>query len=239
MIICIIANHNYGRFLKDAIDSALSVKEIDLVYVVDNGSTDNSLEILESYDTTKFDKRFRFESHKDGLGPAKARNLGIQKFLGNKSVDHFIILDADDTLRSDIVEKKLPYFEDESVGVVYSNYNHLYPDGTKRKEFKFSYDYFHLQKDCILPNSSTMVSAECLRFILTKYGQIYPEDMRVAEDYHLWLRIAEHYNIMHCPEFLCDVRWHPDNCTNSLDKSVWHENWTKIHQLRRVLSNGK
>jgi glycosyltransferase involved in cell wall biosynthesis len=46
----IIANHNYEAFLRQAIDSALAVDWPNLeVIVVDDGSTDRSSEIIESY----------------------------------------------------------------------------------------------------------------------------------------------------------------------------------------------
>jgi glycosyltransferase involved in cell wall biosynthesis len=46
----IINNYNYGRFLKNAIDSALVQTHAQIeVIVVDDGSTDHSREIIASY----------------------------------------------------------------------------------------------------------------------------------------------------------------------------------------------
>ena len=46
----VISNHNYGRFVADAVESALAQTHRDLqVIVVDDGSTDDSLEILAGY----------------------------------------------------------------------------------------------------------------------------------------------------------------------------------------------
>ena len=45
-----ITNHNYGRFLKQSIDSVLnqSLKKFDLI-IIDDGSKDNSKEIIKKY----------------------------------------------------------------------------------------------------------------------------------------------------------------------------------------------
>jgi hypothetical protein len=86
----IVNNHNYGRFLVAAIDSALAQTHPNVnVIVVDDGSTDESRKILAGYrDTTEV-------VLKDNGGQASAFNSGFGRSKG----DVVIFLDADDRLR--------------------------------------------------------------------------------------------------------------------------------------------
>lgn len=87
----VIANYNYGQYLKEAIESALKVS--DDVIVVDDCSTDNSFQLIQEFGDKI--KQFFFTSNQ---GVAKARNTGIEK----AKYDYIICLDADDTLNPEI-----------------------------------------------------------------------------------------------------------------------------------------
>jgi len=85
----IINNYNYGRFLKDAINSALSQSYANTeVVVVDDGSTDNSREIIAGYGD-----RIRPVLKENG-GQPSALNAGFPATRGQV----IIILDSDDML---------------------------------------------------------------------------------------------------------------------------------------------
>lgn len=85
----IVNNYNYERFLRAAIDSALSQTYPNCeVIVVDDGSTDNSGEIIEIYG-----KQIK-PIFKDNGGQASALNAGFDASKG----DVVIFLDSDDLL---------------------------------------------------------------------------------------------------------------------------------------------
>ncbi len=89
----VIANYNYGRFVSRAIDSALGVAwpEVEVI-VVDDGSTDNSREIIEAYGD-----RIR-AIFQENSGQRCANNIGFAHTSG----DVIIFLDADDVLVPEI-----------------------------------------------------------------------------------------------------------------------------------------
>ena len=105
----IIPNHNYGRYLSQAIESVLtqSYKNIELI-VVNNGSTDNSLDILRNYEN-----RIRLIDQAN-LGQSGARNSG----LANATGDLVAFLDADDFWESSKLVKQIALIS-ESAQLVY------------------------------------------------------------------------------------------------------------------------
>src|ERR1043166_5955247 len=98
----IINNYNYGRFLQDAIASALAQTEagVELI-VVDDGSTDHSRNIIAAY------SRQLTPVLKDNGGQASAFNAGFAKARG----DVILFLDADDCLAPDAVSTALQLFD--------------------------------------------------------------------------------------------------------------------------------
>lgn len=85
----VITNYNYGRFLADCIDSALgqTVNEVEVI-IVDDGSTDESHEILKAYSETC---QIVFQEQ---AGQAAAMKAGFQLCRG----EYVLFLDADDLL---------------------------------------------------------------------------------------------------------------------------------------------
>ncbi len=96
LVSIIITSYNYERFLRDAIDSALNQTYGNTeVIVVDDGSTDNSREIIDSYG-----KRVTPVLKENG-GQASAFNAGFSLSKG----DIVIFLDSDDRLCLNAVEE--------------------------------------------------------------------------------------------------------------------------------------
>jgi glycosyltransferase involved in cell wall biosynthesis len=95
-ITVIINNYNYGQFLRQAIDSVLNQSyPAHEVILVDDGSTDNSLEVALS-----FGDRIRFIPQKNN-GQASTFNTGYYAATG----DWIWFLDSDDMLTYDALEE--------------------------------------------------------------------------------------------------------------------------------------
>ncbi len=93
--------HNRSDLLPRAIESVLNqtYKNLELI-VVDDGSKDNTIEILEKY--SKKDTRVRFFRHEKAKGACAARNLAIENAKGQ----YITGLDDDDLFEED----RLSYF---------------------------------------------------------------------------------------------------------------------------------
>ena len=97
----IVAVYNAEKYLKQCLDSIVNqtLKDIEIICIND-GSQDNSLQILEEYAAK--DSRFRiFTKENEGLGGASARNLGLDKAVGK----YISILDSDDFFDLKMLEK--------------------------------------------------------------------------------------------------------------------------------------
>ncbi len=106
----IINNYNYGRFLKGAIDSALhQTYQNTEIIVVDDGSTDNSAEIIREYAETKK----IIPILKGNGGQISACNAGFKQSHG----EIVLFLDSDDVLLEDAVESIVRVW-DNSVNLI-------------------------------------------------------------------------------------------------------------------------
>ena len=106
----VVNNYNYGRFLGQAIDSALAQSYAPLeVVVVDDGSTDESRQVIASYG----DRIIPILKENGGQG--SALNAGFAAARG----EVVVFLDSDDLLLPTAVERAIPLFDDARVVKVY------------------------------------------------------------------------------------------------------------------------
>lgn len=112
LVSIVITNYNYGKFVAEAIDSALkqSYPNIEII-VIDDASTDNSLEIIQ-----KFKDKISVIEHSKNLGIVKTRNQAIKTVSG----DYLLFLDSDDTIPKDYISSLVRVAQAEGADVVYS-----------------------------------------------------------------------------------------------------------------------
>lgn len=108
----VVLNYNYARFVADAIESALGqTAEGCEVIVVDNGSTDHSLEVIARYA-----ERVRLVRQSVNIGQGQGYNLGIEAARG----EWIVWLDADDMLDPDAIATCLAAADADTAKVQYS-----------------------------------------------------------------------------------------------------------------------
>ena len=123
LVSVIIPCFNAKKWIRQAIDSCLNqtYPKIEVI-VIDDGSTDSSLEIVKSYGD-----KVIWETGPN-RGQAYARNRGFALSSGA----YIQYLDADDYLLPEKIEKQVSFLQETGVDVVYSDFRyreHL-PDGT-------------------------------------------------------------------------------------------------------------
>ena len=194
----VVTCYNYGSYLKGCIDSVLNqtIKPFEII-VVDDGSTDNTSEVIISYISNPLVKYIRTTN----AGQASAKNTGIRNACG----EFVAFLDADDLWHPEKLKKQLDLFEDRSIGVVFSRMEFIdeeggaivspEPSGYLTPQSGRVTD--HLLFDNFVPFSSSMVRRECLE----NYGG-FDESLAMGIDWDLWLRLSLHCQFAYVNESL-------------------------------------
>jgi glycosyltransferase involved in cell wall biosynthesis len=204
----VITNYNYSQFIHDAIVSALNQKPlIDELVIVDDKSTDNSVVLIEKLlsNLPQNNLKIKFLVHDVNKGLPSSRNTGIT----NSSGDIIGFLDADDIYYNNKMDMSAKIFEKyPEVSVVYSDYDvQDLQNNTFRREFKFDYDPGLLTQTCIVSTNSVF-----RRRFFDEIG-LYNPEVKVAEDYELYLRAFQTQYFYHLPHSLFKYRLHGKNIT--------------------------
>lgn len=206
LVSLIVPAYNAARYIGFTIDSLMrqSHSSIEII-VVDDGSTDDTLEIASRY--ADGDDRITVITQ-ENLGVATARNRAIKVAKGR----YVGFVDADDVWHSTAVEKMLARFEESSpnVGVVYTWSTDIDAENrliggvhvSRAKGHVFPLLIFH---NFLGNASSTLVRKRCLE----EAGGYRPEFDLGCEDFDLYLRLAAKYEFEVVPEFLVAYRRTP------------------------------
>lgn len=253
----LIANYNDENYIDRCIESAVNQDFPGplTVCIVDDGSEDESWDIITSYlKTPKEDKieegivltsknigRFGRTNiiaikSKNG-GPSSARNIGINYTL--EDTDVYAILDSDDEMYENKISSCTDLFAkgEGMIGVVYGDYDTVSTEtGKTIREFKEPYSRRRLVQECIV-HSGALILKDALQDVLEDTGY-YDETMRTCEDYDLWMRISEKYIIAHVPKSLTKVRVTGDNSSFIVNQEVWQKNWMRVMEKMQQRTNG-
>ena len=116
----IVPVFNAEQYLSKCLGSILNQTYTNIeVIVINDGSKDASQEIINKYKEEYPEKINCFETENNGV--AQARNLGIEKAVG----DYFIFVDADDYIELDLIEKLSKIVEKEKIDIVKYKLNYI------------------------------------------------------------------------------------------------------------------
>ena len=184
--------------VKRAILSVLgqTYQDFELIVVDDSPNDYPERESIKSLVKNLNDNRILLIQHKETLGACAARNTGL-----NNSKGEFIgFLDDDDEWLPNKVEKMLELFamEDDSVGLLYCKF--FYLDETKNIEWKPIKEFKKFKKGNVFKNLiiDNFVGSSSFPVLRTSYLREiggFDERMLSCQDYDVWLRMSEKYNV--------------------------------------------
>ena len=221
----IIPTYQSVQFVREAIESVLAQTYTDYeVIVVDGGSTDGTIEVLNSYGN-----RIQVISQ-NGTGISNARNVGV---LASKG-EYITFLDSDDIWVSHKLEVQAKFIESKPniIGLIYSDaifFAEEEKGKPKKKPSQMHKSYRgkvtkHLLRHNFIAASTVMIRKLCFE----KVGY-FDESLAVCEDIDMWIRVAESFDIDYQDMVLAKIRWHAG--------SVLHRDREQHFQSRIALQN--
>lgn len=209
-----IASYNHGRFLPETLESVLSQRgpELELV-VVDDGSTDDSVEVLRAFALR--DPRLRWSQHDNGA------NLGVSvtsnRAVGLCRAPFLAWLGSDDVLTAGSVARRYEVLRaSPAAGLVYGRATVSDKRSEKRRTLgrnvnRHSRPLATLVLSNCIPASTVMLRREALDEV-----GLFNEEI-VSSDRELWLRVVARWNAAFIPEPLARYRIHGENLNAGLD----------------------
>lgn len=189
MISIITATYNSATTINDTIKSVLCQTNKDFEYlIVDGGSTDETIDIVKSYES-EFSGRLKWVSEKD-KGIYDAMNKGIKMASG----DIIGILNSDDYYTSDdILQTIADAFKCQNVDAIYGDI-HFIKDGVPDKCVRYYssrlFSPFWLRFGFMPAHPSFY----CKRDVFDKSG-LYRLDYKIGSDYEMMVRLFRKHKI--------------------------------------------
>lgn len=174
----IIPTYNRRAMVREAIAAVRAQRNADFeLIVVDDGSTDGTMEMLREFDVVVTQSPHR--------GPAAARNIGVE----HARAPLIAFLDSDDLWAPDKLARHLAFMRQHTDCVI-SQTNELWiRDGRRvnprhRHQKRAGDIFIDSLRTCLISPSAVMLKTDLFRAL----GG-FDEDFAAAEDYDLWLRL--------------------------------------------------
>jgi glycosyltransferase involved in cell wall biosynthesis len=192
---------NQARFIRETIESVLGQDYPRLEYfVVDGGSTDGTVAILEEYGD-----RLAWVSEAD-RGQAHAINAGWQRARGSV----IAYLNSDDCYLPGAVRRAVAALEAHpEAGAVYGEGDHVDEAGRVIERYPTEpFSLGRLEETCFVCQPTVFLR----RDVVERVGWL-DESLRYCMDYDLWIRVGRVAPFVRLPDLLARSRLHPGSKT--------------------------
>lgn len=137
----VVPAYNKEPYIKQCMDSLVNqtLKNIEII-VVDDASTDNTLQILRDYEHK--DSRVKIIATEHNCGRHVARKTGVQETSG----DYVLFVDADDEIELKACEVLYSYAKNHTLDLLHFGVS-IHPEGKADEDFAYSYDQMYAQNN--------------------------------------------------------------------------------------------
>lgn len=223
--------HNRGKFLSEAIDSILlqTFQDWELI-IVDDGSTDDTNEIIKEYQMR--DKRIKYIKNEDNLGIVKSRN----KALENSTGQYIAVLDSDDVwCDENKLARQVKVLEDDNYVLVGSGVIEIDENGIEKRRYYSPESDEEIRKKILYRNPFAHSSVMFRRDLAVEIGGY--RDFLIGEDYDLFLRLGLKGNIKNINKYIVKYRVHKKNISRQKIRQALQNNLQIIKQYKDKYPN--
>ncbi|AQS88539.1 hypothetical protein A0U93_11990 [Neoasaia chiangmaiensis] len=230
----VVTSYNYSTYILDALDSvrAQTLSPLDLI-VVDDGSTDDSVTLVEDWMTRHAERfnRLILRRTRQNAGLGGARNVGMAAtetpFVMQLDADNRLLPDACARLRDAMADGQTAYaypvlraFNTE--GIVMGKATPDDPDNATRPDLLGNLPFEPL---ALIGGNHVDAMAMVAKWAWAAVGGYYvARDAMGWEDYDLWCGLAERgLTGRHVPEVLAEYRHHDASMTNGITERAAHK----------------
>ena len=208
--------YNSERYLSIAIESILTqtFQDFDFI-IVNDGSTDSSLEIIQRFQTE--DSRIRILDL-----PHQGITKSLNSAIGMAQGKYIARMDADDISMPTRFEKQYQYMEAHpEIAVCGAGALIIDEDGDVIRKDRVvctheNIEKRHLSGKCSLKHSSVIIRADILRKV-----NGYNEELPYAQDFDLWFRIGEIGKLENLPNALIKFRRNSKSVSYLKKREQW------------------
>ncbi|MEM6401603.1 MAG: glycosyltransferase [Cyanobacteria bacterium P01_D01_bin.116] len=209
----IVPAYNAMTYLPKTIESVLKQTFTDFeVIIVNDGSSDG----IEQWVDTITDNRVKLISQKN-QGAATARNTGIADAKGA----YIAFIDSDDLWEPTKLKKQVHCLDkNPDVGLVYAWISSIDKNGNNRGKIYASNSEGNvweklIEENIVRSGSAAMVRRDCFEEL-----GVFDQNLRFAEDWEMWIRIARNYSFAVIKEPLVYYRHHANNKSRNYIKTI-------------------
>jgi glycosyltransferase involved in cell wall biosynthesis len=181
LVSVIMPAHNAGPFLEPALRSALSQTYAELeIIVVDDASADGTAATAAAIAAS--DPRVRVIRFATNVGPARARNAGIESATGR----YVAFLDSDDVWLPEKIARQIAAMQSAQAALSYTACRKIDEESRAGAVIPVpaSVDYGRLLHTNVIVCSSAIYDT-------ARIGKVYMPDIAKRQDYGLWLNILK------------------------------------------------
>ena len=212
LVSIILPVYNAQEYIAQAIESILSqsYEQFELI-LIDDGSTDSSLKIMQSY----VDARIEIIS-RENRGLVESLNEGIQKARGK----YIARMDADDISMPQRLEKQVVFMENSPEIGICGTAVMIFGETIQEKVWRLPLEDNRIKAELLFSSALAHPTVMMRKSLLEEYQLSYDTGFRHAEDFELWTRFAEHTTLANLPEPLLKYRVLENSISRLADKEV-------------------